>query len=76
MNHPEKWTEEQRKHINKHLDGKGFFWINIYGAPVNNSFTDINFSSDDAELMNSNPELGSLFKGRLLMQVKFDKKES
>ena len=39
-----------------------FFWKNIYGAPLDKS-------NKFAEQMNENPELGSLWKGRILMQV-------
>ena len=37
-----------------------FFWKNVYGAPL-----DINNKA--AEMMNENPEMGSLWKGRILM---------
>ena len=39
-----------------------FFWKNVYGAPLDKS-------NSAAERMNENPELGSLWKGRILMQV-------
>ena len=39
-----------------------FFWKNVYGAPLDKS-------NKAADNMNSNPELGSLWKGRILMQV-------
>ena len=39
-----------------------FFWKNVYGAPVDKSGT-------AADMMNKNPEMGSLWKGRMLMQV-------
>jgi len=39
-----------------------FFWKNVYGAPLDKS-------NKTAEMMNENPELGSLWKGRILMQV-------
>lgn len=38
------------------------FWKNVYGAPLDKS-------NNAAESMNENPELGSLWKGRILMQV-------
>jgi hypothetical protein len=37
-----------------------FFWKNIYGAPLG-------VSGDTTDMMNENPECGSLFKGRILM---------
>ena len=39
-----------------------FFWKNVYGAPLD-------ISNKAAEMMNENPEMGSLWKGRMLMQV-------
>jgi len=45
-----------------------FFWKNIYGAPLDKS-------GKNAESMNENPELGSLWKGRVLMQVFAEKTE-
>jgi len=39
-----------------------FFWKNVYGAPLDES-------GKAADMMNENPEMGSLWKGRLLMQV-------
>jgi len=39
-----------------------FFWKNVYGAPLDKS-------NKAAEQMNENPELGSFWKGRILMQV-------
>ena len=39
-----------------------FFWKNIYGAPLDTS-------GKTATSMNENPEIGSLWKGRILMQV-------
>lgn len=39
-----------------------FFWKNVYGAPLDKS-------NRAAENMNENPELGSFWKGRILMQV-------
>ena len=39
-----------------------FFWKNVYGAPIDKS-------GNAAEMMNKNPEMGSLWKGRMLMQV-------
>jgi hypothetical protein len=37
-----------------------YFWKNVYGAPLA-------ASGDMADSMNENPELGSLWKGRILM---------
>jgi hypothetical protein len=45
----------------EHKDGF-FFWKNIYGAPLG-------VSGDTTDSMNENPEIGSLFKGRVLMQT-------
>jgi hypothetical protein len=48
-----------------------FFWKNIYGAPLGRS-------GDNCKNMNNNPEVGSTWKGRILMQVeaiKTDKPE-
>lgn len=39
-----------------------FFWKNVYGAPLDKT-------NKAAENMNENPELGSFWKGRILMQV-------
>jgi len=39
-----------------------FFWKNVYGAPLDKS-------NKAADMMNENPEMGSLWKGRILMQV-------
>lgn len=38
------------------------FWKNVYGAPID-------YSGKAADMMNENPEMGSLWKGRILMQV-------
>ena len=43
-----------------------FFWKNIYGAPLDKS-------GENTNLMNSNPDLGSTWKGRILMQVVAEK---
>jgi hypothetical protein len=43
------------------LNGK-FFWKNIYGCPLSCSGT-------NSDMMNSNPEVASTWKGRVLMQV-------
>lgn len=45
----------------KHKNGR-IFWKNVYGAPLDKT-------NKAAESMNENPELGSLWKGRILMQV-------
>lgn len=39
-----------------------FFWKNVYGAPMDKT-------NKAAQNMNENPELGSFWKGRILMQV-------
>lgn len=39
-----------------------FFWKNVYGAPLDKT-------NKAAQNMNENPELGSLWKGRILMQI-------
>lgn len=49
------------------LVGK-FFWKNIYGAPVDKS-------GANTDLMNSNPEVASTWKGRILMKVEAEKTE-
>jgi hypothetical protein len=43
------------------LNGK-FFWKNIYGCPLS-------CSGNNSDMMNSNPEVASTWKGRVLMQV-------
>jgi len=43
------------------LNGK-FFWKNIYGAPIG-------VSGKNADWMNSDPSIASLWKGRILIQV-------
>ncbi len=53
------------KEIINEKNGK-FFWKNIYGAPLGCSGT-------NTDLMNSSPELGSTWKGRILMQVTAEK---
>lgn len=48
-----------------------FFWKNIYGAPLGRM-------GDNVKLMNANPEAGSTWKGRILIQceaIKTDKPE-
>ena len=47
------------------LNGK-FFWKNIYGAPLDKS-------GANTEMMNSNPEVASTWKGRILMKVEAKK---
>lgn len=49
------------------LNGK-FFWKNVYGAPLGRS-------GANTDLMNSNPEGASTWKGRILMQVTAEKTE-
>ena len=39
-----------------------FFWKNVYGAPLDKT-------NSAAKNMNENPEIGSLWKGRILMQI-------
>ena len=45
-----------------------FMWKNVYGAPVD-------FTNSTAKSMNENPEIASLWKGRILMQVLAEKTE-
>ena len=45
-----------------------YMWKNVYGAPAD-------CSGANAKNMNENPELGSLWKGRILMQVLAEKTE-
>jgi hypothetical protein len=49
------------------LNGQ-FFWKNIYGAPLDKS-------GANTDLMNSNPEAASTWKGRILMKVEAFKTE-
>ncbi len=44
------------------------FWKNVYGAPVGPS-------GPNCDLMNSNPEMASTWKGRILMQITAEKTE-
>jgi hypothetical protein len=46
-----------------------FFWKNIYGAPLGKS-------GSNTDKMNSNPDLGSTWKGRILMQITAEKTEA
>ena len=48
--------------IARNLKNGRFFWKNVYGAPKDKT-------NKAAENMNENPELGSTWKGRILMQV-------
>lgn len=43
-----------------------FFWKNIYGSPLG-------CSGNNTDLMNSNPDVASTWKGRILMQVTAEK---
>jgi hypothetical protein len=45
-----------------------FFWKNIYGSPLG-------VSGANTNLMNSNPDLASHWKGRILMQAVAEKTE-
>ena len=45
-----------------------YMWKNVYGAPVD-------FNNATAKSMNENPEIASLWKGRILMQVLAEKTE-
>ena len=45
-----------------------FFWKNVYGSPLG-------CSGANTDLMNSNPEVGSTWKGRILIQVVAEKTE-
>ena len=44
------------------VPGGKFFWHNMYGAPTG-------YSGGNCDLMNEQPELGSAWKGRILMQI-------
>lgn len=59
---------EEEMEIAKTCRNGRFFWKNIYGAPLDTS-------GDTANSMNENPELGSLWKGRILMQIIAEKTE-
>lgn len=48
---------------------KQSFWVNLYGAQKGNS----NF--DKRMTMNSVPELGTFWKGRLLMKIESERQE-
>jgi hypothetical protein len=45
-----------------------FFWKNVYGSPLG-------CSGDNTNKMNENPEMGSTWKGRILMQIVAEKTE-
>lgn len=45
-----------------------YFWKNVYGAPLD-------YSGKNCDRMNDNPNLASLWKGRILMQVYAEKTE-
>lgn len=45
-----------------------YFWRNVYGAPIN-------YRGQITDLMNSNPEAASTWKGRILVQILADKTE-
>lgn len=51
----------EAKDVMGDMNGK-YFWKNVYGSPQDVSGKFVN-------LMNNNPEMGSLWKGRILMQV-------
>ena len=42
--------------------GGYYYWQNIYGCPLD-------YTNAAAVLMNDNPEIGSTWKGRILMQI-------
>lgn len=44
------------------MPGGMFFWHNLYGAPNG-------YSGQTCDLMNEHPEMGSEWKGRILMQI-------
>jgi hypothetical protein len=44
------------------VPGGKFYWHNLYGAPIG-------YSGKTCDLMNDNPEVGSAWKGRILMQI-------
>ena len=43
-------------------EGGHYYWQNMYGSPVG-------YENGAGDLMNKNPEIGSSWKGRILMQV-------
>lgn len=49
------------------MNGK-FFWKNVYGSHLG-------YSGENTNKMNANPELGSNWKGRILMQISAEKTE-
>jgi hypothetical protein len=51
-----------KKLIEQGSNGGQFYWQNIYGGPID-------YSDKVATDMNNNPELGSTWKGKILMQV-------
>ena len=55
------------KEYMKNLNGK-YFWKNIYGAHLG-------YSGENTNMMNSNPEVASNWKGRILMQVTAEQTE-
>ena len=44
------------------IPGGKFFWHNLYGAPTD-------YSGEVCDMMNEMPEMGSAWKGRLLMHI-------
>ena len=59
-----------KDYINEKAEGptSKFFWKNIYGSPLG-------VSGKNTDLMNTNPELASHWKGRILMQAVAEKTE-
>lgn len=54
-------TQEDYEVARQTKNGR-FIWKNVYGAPKDKD-------NKAAKNMNENPELGSLWKGRILMQI-------
>ena len=53
--------------MKEELNGK-FMWKNVYGSPLD-------MKGEITDLMNSNPEAASTWKGRILVQVVCEKTE-
>lgn len=55
--------------ISEKNKGGKFFWANIFGAPKEAS------GGAQKKMMNDNPEMGSSFRGRILVQTVAEKRE-
>lgn len=50
--------------------GGHFYWQNMYGGPITKGVLGATTGGNKAyDMMNQNPELGSSWKGRMLMQI-------